>query len=210
MSPSRLHQKASQRNIRANCHRLTNMSSLIIHTLPYVQWTLSHVKKNVSCLFWCCLPCWRVANLSHSQVIVMFRSRFAEAFPKHVPNLGPQDIEFGVLSPEPSEQVEQLLCGLLGLVLNRKKHIEYDSPNSRLPGSILCSRIRWKTRTDDANLPQTGEDTMDEPWKKQSQPKSINGQVLGAVRIPSKATNLSPQWTRPNVYVRYWSIIQIS
>lgn len=55
----------------------------------------------------------------------MFRSRFTEAFPKSLPNYGPQDIENGVMESLPGEQVERLLCALLGLVLNRKKDIEY-------------------------------------------------------------------------------------
>ena len=54
----------------------------------------------------------------------MFRSRFSDAFPKSLPHYGPQDIERGVIDPEPGEQVERLLCALLGLVLNRKKDIE--------------------------------------------------------------------------------------
>jgi hypothetical protein len=56
--------------------------------------------------------------------IVMFRSRFNEAFPKSLPNYGPQDIERGVSAGIPDEHVERLLCALLGLVLNRKKDVE--------------------------------------------------------------------------------------
>jgi hypothetical protein len=55
--------------------------------------------------------------------IVMFRSRFADAF-KGVPSLGCQDIERGIVDSTPSEQVEQLLCRLISLVLNRKKPVE--------------------------------------------------------------------------------------
>ena len=55
----------------------------------------------------------------------MFRSRFSEAFQKSVPHFGPQDIESGVVDSTPSEQVEKLLCALIGLVLNRKKDPEY-------------------------------------------------------------------------------------
>ncbi|KAL9028467.1 MAG: hypothetical protein Q9196_003169 [Gyalolechia fulgens] len=62
--------------------------------------------------------------------VCMFRSRFNDAFPKSLPNYGPQDIEHGVIETVPSEQVERLLCALLGLVLNRKKDIEY------VPGGI--------------------------------------------------------------------------
>lgn len=54
----------------------------------------------------------------------MFRSRFADVFPKNVPNLGPQDIENGVVGEELSQPVENFLCALIGLVLNRKKDVE--------------------------------------------------------------------------------------
>ena len=54
----------------------------------------------------------------------MFRHRFADAFPKTVPNLGPQDVEYGVVESPPSEPIEQYLCALLGLVLNRQKPVE--------------------------------------------------------------------------------------
>ena len=55
----------------------------------------------------------------------MFRSRFSDAFPKSLPHYGPQDIELGVVGPVPGDHVERLLCALLGLVLNRKKDVEY-------------------------------------------------------------------------------------
>lgn len=54
----------------------------------------------------------------------MFRSRFSDAFSKSLQHYGPQDIENGVAEPVPGEQVERLLCALLGLVLNRKKEVE--------------------------------------------------------------------------------------
>ena len=54
----------------------------------------------------------------------MFRARFSDAFPKSFPHFGPQDIERGVVDPVPSENVEKLLCALIGLVLNRKKDVE--------------------------------------------------------------------------------------
>ncbi|KAI5790189.1 hypothetical protein EDC01DRAFT_630888 [Geopyxis carbonaria] len=47
--------------------------------------------------------------------IVMFRSRFTDAF-KGVPNLGCQDIELGIVDSTPSEQIELLLCAIIGLV----------------------------------------------------------------------------------------------
>ena len=54
----------------------------------------------------------------------MFRSRFSDVFPKSLPHYGPQDIEKGVGDSLPGEQVERLLCALVGLVLNRKKDVE--------------------------------------------------------------------------------------
>ena len=65
------------------------------------------------------------------QFIVMFRSRFNEAFPRGSPHVGPQDIESGVAEHTPSADVEGLLCSLLGLVLNRKKPVELVSPLAR-------------------------------------------------------------------------------
>ncbi|CAO2649264.1 Nn.00g066490.m01.CDS01 [Neocucurbitaria sp. VM-36] len=56
--------------------------------------------------------------------LVMFRSRFNEAFPRGAPHVGPQDIELGVAEDVPSPDVEGLLCALLGLVLNRKKPVD--------------------------------------------------------------------------------------
>lgn len=55
----------------------------------------------------------------------MFRARFHDAFPRSLPHFGPQDIERGVEEPTPGEYIERLLCALLGLVLNRKKDVEY-------------------------------------------------------------------------------------
>lgn len=55
----------------------------------------------------------------------MFRSRFSEAFPKSLPHYGPQDIEKGVTDITPGDHIERLLCALIGLVLNRKKDVEY-------------------------------------------------------------------------------------
>lgn len=54
----------------------------------------------------------------------MFRSRFTDAFPKSLANFGPQEIERGVVDSAPSEQVEDLLCALLGLLLNRKQDVK--------------------------------------------------------------------------------------
>ncbi|KAK6534770.1 hypothetical protein TWF281_006071 [Arthrobotrys megalospora] len=55
--------------------------------------------------------------------IVAFQAKFNQVF-KGVPNLGPQDIEAGIAETPISDQVEALLCKLLGLALNRQKPVE--------------------------------------------------------------------------------------
>ncbi|KAI9845878.1 MAG: hypothetical protein M1838_001508 [Thelocarpon superellum] len=75
--------------------------------------------------------------------IVMFRSRFHEAFPKSLGHYGPQDIENGVVDSVPSEQVENLLCALLGLVLNRKKYVERGHYHRALEEAVLTHTPYW-------------------------------------------------------------------
>ena len=67
------------------------------------------------------------------QFIVMFRSRFSEHFPTKLAHIGPQDLERGVQADIATKEVEGTLCALLGLVLNRKKPVEYVYPNERQP-----------------------------------------------------------------------------
>jgi hypothetical protein len=62
----------------------------------------------------------------------MFRARFSDAFPSKLINIGPQDIERGIVDSIPSPPVESLLCALLGLVLNRKKPVESVTPTFHL------------------------------------------------------------------------------
>jgi hypothetical protein len=85
--------------------------------------------------------CKYCALLTLAQFIVMFRSRFHNVFPKSLPHYGPQDIERGVDEPVPGEHVEKLLCALLGLVLNRKKDIEY--ANSLRPKLLSLSSFQF-------------------------------------------------------------------
>lgn len=65
----------------------------------------------------------------------MFRARFDEVMPGKLAHFGPQDIERGVVDTYPSPQVEALLCALLGLVLNRKKPVEYVLSRGSLPNA---------------------------------------------------------------------------
>lgn len=62
------------------------------------------------------------------QFIVMFRSRFNDAFPKSLPHFGPQELERDVVTTVPGDRVEHFLCALLGLLLNRKQDVKYDFP----------------------------------------------------------------------------------
>ncbi|EUC28339.1 hypothetical protein COCCADRAFT_30385 [Bipolaris zeicola 26-R-13] len=78
--------------------------------------------------------------------IVMFRSRFNEAFPRGSPHVGPQDIESGVAEHTPSADVEGLLCSLLGLVLNRKKPVEKGHYGRALEEAIQTQRSQWPTK----------------------------------------------------------------
>ncbi|KAH4800489.1 hypothetical protein HBH69_197970 [Parastagonospora nodorum] len=83
--------------------------------------------------------------------IVMFRSRFNEAFPRGAPHLGPQDIELGVAEGPPSADVEGLLCALLGLVLNRKKPVEKGHYGRALEESIQTQKSQWPRAWNGAN-----------------------------------------------------------
>ncbi|KAL1793455.1 hypothetical protein ACET3X_008437 [Alternaria dauci] len=78
--------------------------------------------------------------------IVMFRSRFNEAFPRGSPSVGPQDIEQGVAEETPSADVEGLLCALLGLVLNRKKPVEKGHYGRALEEAIQTQKSQWPTK----------------------------------------------------------------
>ncbi|KAI4153439.1 MAG: hypothetical protein LQ340_002311 [Diploschistes diacapsis] len=71
--------------------------------------------------------------------IVMFRARFNDALPKSLPNFGPQDIEKGIGGTQPEENIERLLCALIGLCLNRKKDVEVYRENN----PALKNRTWW-------------------------------------------------------------------
>ncbi|KAL3476131.1 hypothetical protein BJX99DRAFT_247128 [Aspergillus californicus] len=75
--------------------------------------------------------------------IVMFRARFNEAFPRSTPNLGPQDIERGVAETPPGDNIERLLCALLGLVLNRKKDVERNHYQRPLEEAVQTHGSQW-------------------------------------------------------------------
>lgn len=101
---------------RESPHHLTKRFSQIIQTSLCVCHALAR-----NCALWTRTD----TPADHFlQFIVMFRSRFNECFPGKCPQFGPQDIERGVVNSIPSPEVQNLLCALLGLVLNRKKPVE--------------------------------------------------------------------------------------
>ncbi|PNS15569.1 hypothetical protein CAC42_828 [Sphaceloma murrayae] len=84
-----------------------------------------------------------LADNPHIAFLVMFRSRFSSAFPPKLSHYGPQDVERGVEGSTPSPQVENLLCALLALVLNRKKPIERGHHGRALEEAIASQRAQW-------------------------------------------------------------------
>ncbi|OBT97344.2 hypothetical protein VE01_04297 [Pseudogymnoascus verrucosus] len=75
--------------------------------------------------------------------IVMFRSRFTEAFPKSLANFGPQELERGVVDTVPGEHVEHFLCALLGLLLNRKQDVKAGHYNRALEEAVQTHKSQW-------------------------------------------------------------------
>lgn len=123
----------------------------------------------------------------------MFRSRFSDHFPPKLAQIGPQDLERGVQEGLPTKEVEGTLCTLLGLVLNRKKPVEYEYP-SRLDSSQYetrpsCAHARaWcrsMTLSESPANNATGKVTTVARSKKPSQATSRNGLSNGKARTRS-------------------------
>ncbi|KAK7184249.1 hypothetical protein DPSP01_002729 [Paraphaeosphaeria sporulosa] len=83
--------------------------------------------------------------------IVMFRSRFSDAFPPRCPHLGPQDLERGVAADLPTPEVEALLCALLGLVNNRKKPVEKGHYGRALEEAVQTQKSQWPRKWNHIN-----------------------------------------------------------
>ncbi|KAH8821663.1 hypothetical protein F5884DRAFT_97304 [Xylogone sp. PMI_703] len=75
--------------------------------------------------------------------IVMFRSRFAEAFPKSLAHFGPQELERDIVDTVPGELAEHLLCALLGLLLNRKQDVKAGHYNRALEEAVQTHKSQW-------------------------------------------------------------------
>lgn len=91
------------------------------------------------------MPTFVTLNFANSvvQFIVMFRSRFTEAFPKSLANFGPQELERDIVDTAPGELVENFLCALLGLLLNRKQDIKPGHYGRALEEAIQTHKAQW-------------------------------------------------------------------
>ncbi|QPH02001.1 hypothetical protein C2857_006206 [Epichloe festucae Fl1] len=75
--------------------------------------------------------------------IVMFRSRFSDAFPKSLAHFGPQELERDVVESIAGDRVEQFLCALLGLLLNRKQDVKPGHYGRALEDAIASHKSQW-------------------------------------------------------------------
>ncbi|KAF4996102.1 hypothetical protein FGRMN_4695 [Fusarium graminum] len=77
------------------------------------------------------------------QFIVMFRSRFQDAFPKSLTHFGPQELERDVVEPIPGDRAEHFLCALLGLLLNRKQDVKPGHYGRALEDAVSSHKNQW-------------------------------------------------------------------
>ncbi|KJZ78982.1 hypothetical protein HIM_01755 [Hirsutella minnesotensis 3608] len=83
--------------------------------------------------------------------IVMFRSRFSDAFPKSLAHFGPQELERDVVESVPGDRVEHFLCALLGLLLNRKQDVKPGHYGRALEDAIASHKGQWPPSWEDKN-----------------------------------------------------------
>ncbi|KOS19278.1 hypothetical protein ESCO_000707 [Escovopsis weberi] len=83
--------------------------------------------------------------------LVMFRSRFNDAFPKSLAHFGPQELERDVVEPIPGDRVEHFLCALLGLLLNRKQDVKSGHYGRALEDAITSHKSQWPPSWEDKN-----------------------------------------------------------
>ncbi|KAI6772074.1 hypothetical protein HG530_003032 [Fusarium avenaceum] len=81
--------------------------------------------------------------------IVMFRSRFHDAFPKSLAHFGPQELERDVVEPIPGERAEHFLCALLGLLLNRKQDVKPGHYGRALEDAVSSHKSQWAPAWED-------------------------------------------------------------
>ncbi|KAL7821555.1 hypothetical protein V8C44DRAFT_12778 [Trichoderma aethiopicum] len=83
--------------------------------------------------------------------LVMFRSRFSDAFPKSLAHFGPQELERDVVEPIPGDRVEHFLCAVLGLLLNRKQDVKPGHYGRALEDAVASHKNQWPRSWEDKN-----------------------------------------------------------
>ncbi|KAG5930385.1 hypothetical protein E4U42_001631 [Claviceps africana] len=83
--------------------------------------------------------------------IVMFRSRFSDAFPKSLAHFGPQELERDIVEPIPGDRAEQFLCAVLGLLLNRKQDVKPGHYGRALEDAIASHKNQWPPSWEEKN-----------------------------------------------------------
>ncbi|KAG6202941.1 hypothetical protein E4U50_005976 [Claviceps purpurea] len=83
--------------------------------------------------------------------IVMFRSRFNDAFPKSLAHFGPQELERDIVESVPGDRAEQFLCAILGLLLNRKQDVKPGHYGRALEDAMASHKTQWPASWEDKN-----------------------------------------------------------
>ncbi|TDZ71866.1 hypothetical protein CTRI78_v001713 [Colletotrichum trifolii] len=91
--------------------------------------------------------------------LIMFRSRFNDAFAKSLANFGPQELERDVIDNPPGERVEAFLCGLLFLLLNRKQDVKAGQYSKALDDALSTHKSQWPRSWEGVN-PLAGGNTF--------------------------------------------------
>ncbi|OLN81462.1 hypothetical protein CCHL11_09026 [Colletotrichum chlorophyti] len=91
--------------------------------------------------------------------LVMFRSRFNDAFPKSLANFGPQELERDIIDNPPGDRVEAFLCGLLFLLLNRKQDVKAGQYSKALDDALSTHKSQWPRSWGGVN-PLSGSNTF--------------------------------------------------
>ncbi|GKT53807.1 hypothetical protein ColTof4_05968 [Colletotrichum tofieldiae] len=91
--------------------------------------------------------------------LVMFRSRFSDAFPKSLANFGPQELERDIIDNPPGERVEAFLCALLFLLLNRKQDVKAGQYSKALDDALSAHKSQWPRSWGGVN-PLSGSNTF--------------------------------------------------
>jgi len=81
----------------------------------------------------------------------MFRARFNGAFPKSLAQFGPQELEEDITDSPPGDRVENFLCAMLGLVLNRKQDVKAGHYGRALEDAIHGHKSQWPGEWEDEN-----------------------------------------------------------